>query len=497
MEGQGAVRKTSIIILSYNTYELTRLCIESIRRYTSPGSYEIIVIDNGSKDGSVAWLRQQSGIQIILNEKNVGFPAGCNQGIKATSGTDILLLNSDTIVTPHWLEQLGIALYSSTKVGAVGCVTNHCSNGQQIDVSYESIQELQSFAKKYNHSNPAKWISRTTLVGFCFLFKREIYEKVGLLDEIFSPGNYEDDDYSLRILQAGYELLLCEDTFIHHFGSASFTQSLSEEEKQVKARAYQEILERNQQKFLSKWQMSLNYKLLPPLEILSLLQADNKKICFITCVNDEAKYQRCVASLRQLKLPDGMKAEYLPIYGAASMTAGYEAARQQSRAKYKIYLHQDVEVIYPRMLELMLEVFQQNPDYGLLGVVGSQTIPANGIWWDSPVLLGAVYDDHTREMRAYAYLNKRKTCSEAMALDGLLLATQYDVPWRVDLFTKWDFYDLSQCMEFRRRKYRVGTLPQRMPWCVHHCGVNKLENYNHERIVFLNEYARCINNSID
>lgn len=286
MEGQGTVRKTSIIILSYNTYELTRLCIESIRRYTSPGSYEIIVIDNGSKDGSVAWLRQQSGIQIILNEKNVGFPAGCNQGIKATSGTDILLLNSDTIVTPHWLEQLGIALYSSTKVGAVGCVTNHCSNGQQIDVSYESIQELQSFAKKYNHSNPAKWISRTTLVGFCFLFKREIYEKVGLLDEIFSPGNYEDDDYSLRILQAGYELLLCEDTFIHHFGSGSFTKSSTEDERKKKIHKYSMLLERNSKLFFQKWQVPQDYKSMTKEELTPyLLRRDTRKDVMIIPVN--------------------------------------------------------------------------------------------------------------------------------------------------------------------------------------------------------------------
>lgn len=280
------MRKTSIIILSYNTYELTRLCIESIRRYTSPGSYEIIVIDNGSKDGSVAWLRQQSGIQIILNEKNVGFPAGCNQGIKATSGTDILLLNSDTIVTPHWLEQLGIALYSSTKVGAVGCVTNHCSNGQQIDVSYESIQELQSFAKKYNHSNPAKWISRTTLVGFCFLFKREIYEKVGLLDEIFSPGNYEDDDYSLRILQAGYELLLCEDTFIHHFGSGSFTKSSTEDERKKKIHKYSMLLERNSKLFFQKWQVPQDYKSMTKEELTPyLLRRDTRKDVMIIPVN--------------------------------------------------------------------------------------------------------------------------------------------------------------------------------------------------------------------
>lgn len=101
------VNKTSIVILSYNTYELTKTCIESIRRFTPPGSYEVIVVDNGSEDSSSAWLKEQKDIKLLVNEENKGFPAGCNQGIKiAAEGNDILLLNSDVIVTPRWLVNL-------------------------------------------------------------------------------------------------------------------------------------------------------------------------------------------------------------------------------------------------------------------------------------------------------------------------------------------------------------------------------------------------------
>ena len=73
--------KTSIIILSYNTLDLLQLCIKSIREYTEEGTYEIVVIENGSKDGSAEWLKEQDDIKGVYNEENQGFPKGCNQGL--------------------------------------------------------------------------------------------------------------------------------------------------------------------------------------------------------------------------------------------------------------------------------------------------------------------------------------------------------------------------------------------------------------------------------
>lgn len=137
------MRTTSIVILSYNTLSYTQLCIESIRAYTKPQSYEIIVVDNASADGSLEWLRKQRDIKLIANKENAGFPAGCNQGMKAAEReNDLLLLNSDTIVTPHWLDNLQQALYSGKDIGAVSCVTNNCSNGQSIAVDYQTTEEL-------------------------------------------------------------------------------------------------------------------------------------------------------------------------------------------------------------------------------------------------------------------------------------------------------------------------------------------------------------------
>lgn len=236
--------KTSIIILTLNNLEYTQRCIDSIRKYTDPSIYEIIAVDNKSTDGTREWLINQGDITSIINNENKGFPMGCNQGIQISNGDNILLLNNDTIVTKNWLTNLEKCLCSSGNIGAVGPVSNCFSILQTVETDYRSLEEMQKFAEKYNVSDPSKWIERKKLLGFCFLVKKEVVDKIGLLDERFSPGTYEDDDYSLRIRNEGYKLIVCRDTFIHHYGSITFKKS-----NFINAN----ILQVNNAKFMEKW----------------------------------------------------------------------------------------------------------------------------------------------------------------------------------------------------------------------------------------------------
>lgn len=264
---------TSIVILNMNTCALLRQCIESIRKYTAKGSYELIVVDNGSSDGSVPWIVVQPDIRYIINEQNEGFPKGCNQGMAVARGTEMLLLNSDVIVTPHWLNNMKEILYMDESIGAVSCVTNYCSNGQMIEVPAElqgNVAAIADFGERYNTSRPRRVSLRSTLVGFCFLFRSKLYRQLGGLDEAFSPGNYEDDDYSLRILKSGLKLICCEDTFIYHIGSASFVRT-----PESLAR-YKKLLKRNEAIFFAKWQVPRDYKSLSPDELLIWLGKDTK-----------------------------------------------------------------------------------------------------------------------------------------------------------------------------------------------------------------------------
>lgn len=253
---------TSIIILTFNNLAYNKRCISSIRRYTRRGTYELIVIDNNSKDGTLEWLKMQPDIKLISNNENVGFPAGCNQGIQIASGDFVMLLNNDTVVTKNWLNNLLTALRSSKKIGAVGPVTSYSSNDQQLPVPYLNLREMQAFAAEYNLSDESKWECVIKLIGYCILYKKEVLDKIGMLDERFSPGNFDDDDMSLRVIKAGYQMLLCHDTFIHHYGSTSFRQNMAE---------FGQYFQINHRKFIDKWGFDTSYAFEKRSDIVSLI----------------------------------------------------------------------------------------------------------------------------------------------------------------------------------------------------------------------------------
>ncbi len=237
--------KTSIILLTYNHIDLTKDCIESIRKFTKKGTYELIVVDNASTDETVSYLKEQKDIKLILNKENKGFPIGCNQGIEASDPTsDILLLNNDTVVTTNWLTNLKTCLYSNPFIGAVGAVSNHTENRQGVEFTYETMEEMQQKAKENNESNPARWEEKAFLIGFCLLLKREVFNQIGLLDINYTPGYIEDNDLSLRILESGYKLMLCHDVFIHHYLGTSFRKDLN---------TFYSILFKNREYFYQKW----------------------------------------------------------------------------------------------------------------------------------------------------------------------------------------------------------------------------------------------------
>lgn len=255
--------KTSIIILTYNNLKYNIICLDSIRKYTDADSYEIIVVDNNSTDGTREWLKKQSDIKLILNDENIGFPKGCNMGIEtAEKDNDILFLNNDTKVTPRWLSNLKTCLYSNDKIGAAGSITNNCSNYQSIDIPYKNMEELIEFADKNNISAAEKWEQKTRLVAFCMLVKRKVINLIGAFDERFSPGNFEDDDLSMRIIEANYKLMVCHDSFIHHFGSASFNNDNSK---------FTTLLEENVQKFQEKWHFNSNYESIIKFDVINCI----------------------------------------------------------------------------------------------------------------------------------------------------------------------------------------------------------------------------------
>lgn len=240
--------QTSIVILTFNQLEYTKLCVESIIKFT-PEPHEIIFVDNGSSDGTVRWLKTQcirhQNYRLIRNKTNKGFAAGCNQGIEAAYGEYILLLNNDVIVTPNWLTGMLNCLNSDIKSGIVGPMTNNISGPQRVPrVAYESLEDMPAFAERFFREHRHRRIPYQRIVGFCMLFRRTLVDRIGLLDPSFGTGNFEDDDFCLRAALHGHRNYIAADVFFHHFGSQSFIGNGID---------YNGVLNNNRNLFLDKW----------------------------------------------------------------------------------------------------------------------------------------------------------------------------------------------------------------------------------------------------
>lgn len=213
---------------------------------------------------------------------------------------------------------------------------------------------------------------------------------------------------------------------------------------------------------------------------------NERQIAFITCVNDEEEYAECRYYLNRLYIPKGYSRDIISIREAPSMTAGYNAGMKSSDAKYKVYLHQDVFVKNVTFIEDLLSVFACDERIGLLGVIGKRntgTKIAELTLWDSGKI-----DDNIRSL-SFDIPSREKNFEEVKTLDGLLLATQYDLPWREDIFDGWDFYDLSQCMEFIKAGYKVAVPWQEEAWCYHDALCASLTAYSRYYRLFSKEYV--------
>jgi GT2 family glycosyltransferase len=238
----GPAALTSIIILNHNGLEYSKRCIRSVIKYTR-APYELVLIDNGSRDGTAKHLGTVAGAQVILNQDNRGFAAGCNQGIRRARGEYLLLLNNDTVVTPGWLERMIACARSSRSIGLVGPRTNSIYGVQMLAPGpYRSLSDMIRWSRLRRLAYSGDWFEVRILTGFCLLLKRAVLDAVGLLDERFAWGPFEDCDYCLRATQAGFRLFCANDVFIHHYGSKGYAPG-----------ALMRYRKENREIFIKKW----------------------------------------------------------------------------------------------------------------------------------------------------------------------------------------------------------------------------------------------------
>ena len=241
--------KISVVVVTFGNRDLNVACLESVYRRTQWPNLEVIVVDNASDDGTPEYLRRAEreypGLKVILNERNLGFAAANNQGLREAAGDYLVLLNNDTIVSRGWLPALVRHLHRDPSIGLVGAVTNAIGNEAMIPVGYERIEEMPAWAQRWMQEHDGETFDIPMLAMFCVAMRRSVHAQIGPLDERFGVGMFEDDDYSRRIHAAGLRTVCARDSFVHHWMKASFRRLPPEE--------YQRLFETNRRLFEEKW----------------------------------------------------------------------------------------------------------------------------------------------------------------------------------------------------------------------------------------------------
>ncbi len=246
--------KVSLVVLSYNNVELLKACLHSLEKYSDYPNLELIVVDNASDADTQEFLREYeaarplariSDVKVIFNEENLGFAAGNNVGMKEASGEYVILLNNDTYVTRGWVLDMVRHMRRDPELGLVGAVTNNIGNEAKIDVDYANMEDMAVAARDYTMGHARQLYPTDNVAFFCVGMRRSTMEQVGLLDEDFKRGFFEDDDYCNRVRKEGFKIGIADDVFVHHHLSASFN-AIDQTERQ-------KLFADNKRHYESKW----------------------------------------------------------------------------------------------------------------------------------------------------------------------------------------------------------------------------------------------------
>jgi GT2 family glycosyltransferase len=243
-----------VIVPIYNAYDEFLECLYSLFKHQD--IYRIILLDDCSTDKRVndlLWIlkdHDRQRFRIEANPKNLGYLKTVNKGMRMTKN-DVILLNTDTIVTAGWARKMRACAYSDDRIATVTPFTN---NGRMCSVP-EFLENneipkgftVDSFAECVENASPNLYPELATAVGFCMYIRRNVIDDIGYFDDVsFQMGYGEEVDFSFRAACKGYKNVLCDNTFVFHKGRASFLEAqdaLLEKNNKLVAQKYPELWE--------------------------------------------------------------------------------------------------------------------------------------------------------------------------------------------------------------------------------------------------------------
>jgi GT2 family glycosyltransferase/glycosyltransferase involved in cell wall biosynthesis len=241
--------RVSVIVLTHNGLAFTKACLQSLDRHTNYPDWELIIVDNGSTDGTPQYLEEyataREHVRLVLQSENLGFAAGNNAGARAAGGEFLVFLNNDTYVTSGWVGDMVRHFELHPDLGMLNPVTNNIGNEARIEIAYDDMQQMARESRRVVNARRGRLFELNVCAFFAVMIPRHVWCEVGELDEQFAVGFFEDDDYARRARARGYRLACAEDVFVHHHLSASFDT--------LGAARKRELFERNRRLFEAKW----------------------------------------------------------------------------------------------------------------------------------------------------------------------------------------------------------------------------------------------------
>lgn len=370
----------SIIIPVYNALAYTKACLETLFCQRHGVDFEVIVINNASTDGTKLWLdefkKAWPKLRVIHNKSNRGFAPAVNQGLLLALGRYLVILNNDTLPASGWLEALVKAAENEPAYGILSPLTNYVGEGPQQaeEAKHLSVSEVENFALRIKENDLIVQEPRR-LVFFCVLIKREVVDLIGLLDEGYIRGNFEDDDYCFRAVVAGFKLGIVQNAFVYHHGSATF---------KTNEMTYSAYFEENRERFFLKvGRFAARGRLEPKPEVLKHDWREPRISVIVRTVNRPDTLRVALNSLVHQTFKgfevvlvndggpdiDALLSEYLgclhinylrhekPKGRTPALNAGLQAARGQ----WITYLDDD-DLYYPWHFAVMHQAAEQMPD---------------------------------------------------------------------------------------------------------------------------------------
>jgi GT2 family glycosyltransferase len=423
----------SVIIAVYDSLNYTKDCIESLQKH-APGA-EIIIVNNGSQPETKEYLDSLDFVKKIHWAENLGVSKAWNAGIKIATRDMLCVLNNDVLVHASGLQRLVEAALVTGVAGNEGACMN------------------TDFCYAYSTYNAEE---SDYLGGYCIVFTRDLWNKVGAFDELFSPAYWEDNDWSLRVKEAGYKWKIIPDCVFHYVARTS-----------IRVLDMSALFAKQRIKFINKWNHKANglgeriliechdastsdiqkclteVRQKKPFSKIQLLtestdsfsghdsigdipqyinytqaiQVENylqkPLLSFITWVNDEVHYRNLLKSSHNLKV------EYIRLgQEFSSMSQAYNAGTEMANGTYLVYVHQDVEILDTMFESKLAQVFDSRSDLGFVGVIGSLTNDkAKSVWFHegAPLCRGLAVQNR------YEAVNLSIYNGEASLIDGLMM----------------------------------------------------------------------------